>query len=64
MSKIKEAPNFVDPNAGPQCEGCTHYQKEHDGPNNHCMHVLYTVDEPGISHEARKYCPCKGFEEK
>jgi len=62
--KIIESPNFVDDTLGPQCEECTHYLKEHDGPNNHCMHVLYTVDEPGVTHPPRKLCPCKKFEPK
>lgn len=60
-NKIIEAPNFVDNTAGPQCDKCTHYEGEHNGPNNHCMHVLYTVEEPGVTYPPKKYCPCKKF---
>ena len=63
INRIIESPNCVDNTAGPQCEDCTHYHTEHNGPNNHCMHVLYTVDEPGVTHPPRKLCPCKVFTE-
>lgn len=61
MPKIIDEPNFVDKNAGPQCEECTHYEKQHDGPAGHCKHVLYSVDEPELTYNPKKYCPCKKF---
>ena len=61
-SKIIEASTFVDNTAGPQCEDCTHYQAEHDDNlGGHCKHVMYIVDEPGVSFQPKKYCPCKKF---
>lgn len=64
MTKIIETQPFVSKELGPQCGGCTHYQDEHNGPNDHCMHVLYTVVEPNVSFAPRKLCPCKKYEEK
>lgn len=61
MSKIIETIPFVSKDLGPQCKECTHYQGEHNGPNDHCMHVLYIVDEPNLTFSPRKLCPCKEF---
>lgn len=61
MPKIIESPNFVDNSLGTPCEFCTHYELEHNGPNNHCMRTLYTVEESEITYQSRKYCPCKKF---
>jgi len=63
MPTFTEAPNFVSKDLGPQCEFCFHYKEEHNGPGDHCMHVMYTIDEPELNFKPKKYCSCKGFKE-
>ena len=68
--ELQETTPIVDDTAGPQCEKCTHYQAEHNGPNDHCMRIIATGKIP----EAEEYekagytvagitqrCPCRKF---
>lgn len=64
MPKIIETPPLVSKEMGPQCEKCTHYHDEHNGPNDHCMHIMYYVEDNEVSHKIKKYCPCKEFVEQ
>jgi len=67
---FKETEFIVSNKMGPQCSFCTHYKDEHNGPNNHCMHLIATADIPEAE-EFRKAgftvppvtqrCPCKVF---
>lgn len=67
---FQETEFIVSKDMGPQCSECTHYHDEHNGPNDHCMHVIATAelkeaaeykkggfDVPPINQR----CPCKGF---
>lgn len=70
--ELKETEFIVSKDMGLQCSKCTHYKDEHDGPNNHCMHLIATGKLP----EAEEFekagfkvagitqrCPCKEFKE-
>jgi len=41
---FKETEFIVSKDMGPQCSFCTHYKDEHNGPNDHCMHIIATAD--------------------
>lgn len=69
--KLEETPAIISNTMGPQCKYCTHYHDEHNGPGDHCMHIIAT----GELEESKEYrsagfnvpninqrCPCKGFE--
>ena len=63
-SKIIKTDTIVSKELGPQCEKCTHYRDEHNGPGGHCAHVMYYVKDEEVSHRIKKYCPCRQFEKK
>jgi len=65
-SKLVFPKEIVDQEGGPQCENCTHYQKEHIDGDEDCMHVMYylklTDREKALGMTpGRKLCPCKKF---
>ena len=70
--EFQETEFLVSNKMGPQCSVCTHYHDEHNGPNDHCMHIIATAELP--ESEAYKKggfdvppinqrCPCKEFQE-
>ena len=63
MPEIIKTKPVISKDLGPQCDNCDHYKDEHNGPNAHCMRVLYTVVEPDVTYPPRKLCPCKEFME-
>lgn len=70
--EFQESEIIVSNEMGPQCKICTHYHDEHNGPNDHCMHIIATADIPEAADyrkggffvpEINQRCPCKGFDE-
>ena len=69
---FKETDFIVSKDMGPQCSNCTHYKDEHNGPNDHCMHIIATAELPEAKEfkksgawvpDVNQRCPCKEFVE-
>ena len=69
---FKETDFIVSKDMGPQCTVCTHYEDEHNGPNDHCMHIIATADIAEAKEsrkggfwvpEVNQRCPCKEFQD-